>query len=57
MVFTTLHLYCNFRAVSCVVMETVNSTRMHLLVDHFINHGVVLNPKEISAIEPVITSM
>ena len=57
LVFTSLHLFCNFRAVSAVVMETVNSTRMHLLVDHFINHGIVLSPQEISAIEPILTSM
>ena len=54
--FTTLHLYCNFRAVSAVVMETVNSTRMHLLVNYFMNHGLVLNPHDISAIEPILTS-
>ncbi|CAB3983587.1 Hypothetical predicted protein [Paramuricea clavata] len=55
LVFTTLHLYCNFRAVSSVVMETVNSSRMRLLVDHFINDGLVLSPQEISAIEPILT--
>ncbi len=38
-------------------METVNSSRMHLLVDHFINHGQVLSPQEISAIEPIVRSM
>ena len=55
-VFTVLHLYCNFRAVSAVVMETVNSTRMHLLVENFIVHGEILSPQEIAAREPILRS-
>lgn len=55
-IFTFLHLYCNFRAVSAVVMDTINSTRMHLLVENFIKNGEVLTPKDISATEPILTS-
>ncbi|XP_028415213.1 RUS1 family protein C16orf58 homolog isoform X1 [Dendronephthya gigantea] len=54
-VFTSLHLYCNFRAVSAVIMETINSTRLHLLVENFITHGHILSPQEISEIEPILT--
>ncbi|XP_046840599.1 RUS family member 1-like isoform X2 [Xenia sp. Carnegie-2017] len=55
-IFTFLHLYCNFRAVSAVVMDTINSTRMHLLVENFIKNGEVLTPKDISATEPILTT-
>lgn len=38
-VFTLLHIFANFRAVSCVVMETFNRSRYSLLVKHFLEEA------------------
>lgn len=38
-IFTLLHIFANFRAVSCVVMETFNRSRYSLLVKHFLEEA------------------
>jgi len=53
-IFTFLHLYANFRAVSSVIMETVNIPRLHLLVTEFLSSGNILTPQEVGSREPVI---
>jgi len=53
-IFTFLHLYSNYKAVSAVVMETVNLPRLHILVDKYMNSSVVLTPKEVAKLDPVI---
>ena len=53
-VFTFLHLYANFRAVSSVVMETVNMPRLHVLVNEFLSEGRIMTPEEVGSREPVI---
>lgn len=53
-IFTFLHLYANFRAVSSVVMETVSLPRLHLLVTEFLSTGHIMTPKEVGGREPVI---
>ncbi|XP_067883344.1 RUS1 family protein C16orf58 homolog isoform X3 [Heterodontus francisci] len=49
--FTSLHLYANYRAVSSVVMETLNQARFKLMVNDYLLTGSVpppisINPRE-----------
>ncbi|XP_068750402.1 RUS family member 1-like [Montipora capricornis] len=53
-IFTFLHLYANFRAVSSVIMETINIPRLHILVTEFLTSGLIMTPQEVSSREPVI---
>lgn len=53
-IFTFFHLYANFRAVSSVIMETVNLPRLHLLVTEFLSTGRIITPEEVGSREPVI---
>ncbi|XP_035660501.1 RUS family member 1-like isoform X2 [Branchiostoma floridae] len=53
-VFTCLHLFANYNAVTCVVMETLNQSRLHILVSHYLRTGVVLNPAQANVQEPVV---
>ena len=53
-IFTFLHLYANFRAVSSVVMETISLSRLHLLVTEFLSTGHIMTPQEVGNREPVI---
>lgn len=53
-VFTFLHIYANFRAVSSVVMETVSLDRLHLLVTEFLSAGRIMTPEEVGSREPVV---
>eukprot|EP00760_Papus_ankaliazontas_P001624 PhM_4_TR10541/c0_g1_i1/m.6076 len=54
--FTALHLYANFRGVSCVVLPTLNRQRAEILFDHFqkSGHKSVLGPTQVSAHERVV---
>ncbi|XP_047136240.1 RUS family member 1 isoform X1 [Hydra vulgaris] len=54
LVFTFLHLYANYQAVSTVVMETINLPRLHILVKHYFIYGKVLTPKEVNKVDPVL---
>ena len=53
-VFTFLHLYSNYKAVSAVVMETVNLPRFHILVEDYLKSTRILTPKEVGKLDPVI---
>jgi len=53
-IFTFLHLYSNFRAVSAVVMETLNVTRLHILVQEYVLNDRMLTPDEVAGREPVL---
>ncbi|XP_041456257.1 RUS family member 1-like [Lytechinus variegatus] len=53
---TCLHLYANYRAVTCVVMETLNQTRFHILVQDYLHssHVSMCGPDAVNRKEPVI---
>ncbi|XP_075928819.1 RUS family member 1 isoform X2 [Petromyzon marinus] len=53
LLFTALHLFANYRAVSCVVMETLNHARLAIVVRHFLAHGSVPGPAAANAREAV----
>ncbi|KAK8757301.1 hypothetical protein V5799_005066 [Amblyomma americanum] len=42
--FTLLHIFANYRAVSCVVMETFNRSRYSVVVRHFLQKGGGIAP-------------
>ncbi|XP_069507721.1 RUS family member 1 [Ambystoma mexicanum] len=52
-VFTSLHLYANFRAVRGIVMDTLNQSRLAILVQHFLRDGWVLTPSAANPEEPL----
>ncbi|EDV29139.1 uncharacterized protein TRIADDRAFT_19061, partial [Trichoplax adhaerens] len=52
--FTMLHLYANYKAVSSVVMETLNRERLHILAYNFFRYGSILSPAEVCQRESVI---
>lgn len=35
LVLSVVHLWCNFRAVRAVQLDTLNAQRLELIVDHF----------------------
>jgi len=45
---TCFHIYCNYRAVKAVIMETFNDQRMHLVMEHYLQHKVILTPRQVS---------
>ncbi|XP_067933462.1 RUS family member 1-like [Watersipora subatra] len=55
-IFTGVHLWANYSAVTSVVMETVNQARLHILVQDFFRRDTVslLSVKETNMREPVI---
>ncbi|XP_078062983.1 RUS family member 1, partial [Mustelus asterias] len=51
--FTLLHLYANYRAVRAVVMETLNQSRLRLLVDDFFRMDKIPPPSSVNLREPL----
>ncbi|XP_035254848.1 RUS1 family protein C16orf58 homolog [Anguilla anguilla] len=51
--FTVLHLLANYRAVRSVVMETLNESRLSVLLQQHLRDGRVLSPSEANQREPV----
>lgn len=43
--FTCMHVYSNFKAVSSVVMETLNLTRFYIIFGHFVETGAAFSPQ------------
>jgi len=54
--FTSLHLYANYSAVTCVVMETLNQARLNIIVRHYATFSLVPSVTETNKAEPVIWS-
>ena len=54
-VFTVLHLYANYQAVSVLSMETFNKSRLHLFVREFLlTGGKIPTPQLVNSLEPLI---
>lgn len=51
---TVLHIYANYRAVSCLVIPTLNKARLSLVLTHLNSTGQVLGPREANRLERVI---
>ncbi|XP_078393254.1 RUS family member 1 isoform X2 [Cetorhinus maximus] len=52
--FTILHLYANYRAVRAVVMDTLNQSRLSLMVNEFLRTGRVPPPSSVNPREPLL---
>lgn len=52
---TALHIYANYRAVRALVMETLNESRLCLVLNHFLMKGEVLDPTSANQMEPLWT--
>ncbi|XP_043942562.1 RUS family member 1 [Protopterus annectens] len=51
--FTSLHLFANYRAVRGIVMETLNQSRLRIVLNHYLKEGKILTPAAANAKEPV----
>ena len=56
MMFTCLHLYANYSAVTSVVMESLNQARLHIILQEYFNTGNILPTKLVNHREPVLWS-
>ncbi|XP_063807769.1 RUS family member 1, partial [Pseudophryne corroboree] len=54
LLLTTLHLYANYRAVRSIVMETLNQSRLSIVLEHFLRDGRILTPAEANRREPLL---
>lgn len=57
-IFTSVHIWANYSAVTNVIMESLNQARLHILVKDFFSRDHVSLPsiKETNYREPVIIS-
>ena len=55
--FTSLHLFANYKAVTSVQMETFNRTRFLLLLKQYASNMKILSVKEVNRLEPVILGL
>ncbi|ANM57716.1 Root UVB sensitive family [Arabidopsis thaliana x Arabidopsis arenosa] len=51
---TVFHMYANYRAVRCLVLNSLNFERSSILLTHFIQTGQVLSPEQVSSMEGVL---
>ncbi|XP_075704978.1 RUS family member 1 [Rhinoderma darwinii] len=57
LVLTGLHLYANYRAVRSVVMETLNQSRLAIVLEHFLLEGQILRPAQANHKEPLFPGL
>lgn len=55
-IFTCLHLYANYSAVTCVVMETLNQSRLNLIVKDLLDSSHIPSIQRTNYLEPVLWS-
>lgn len=55
-VFTFLHLYANYQAVSVVKLETLNRKRLHILMSDYLATGHMPSPASVNTREPILMS-
>ncbi|XVE74344.1 hypothetical protein DITRI_Ditri12bG0009600 [Diplodiscus trichospermus] len=51
---TIFHMYANYKAVQCLVLDSLNFERCSILLQHFMETGQVLSPKQVSTMEHVL---
>ncbi|KAK6251932.1 hypothetical protein QUC31_013652 [Theobroma cacao] len=51
---TMFHMYANYKAVRCLALDSLNFERSSILLQHFIETGQVLSPKQVSTMEHVL---
>lgn len=56
-IFTSLHLFSNYRAVKALRMDSLNETRYRILVSHFMKTGKIRSIKETNSKEPLFPAL
>ncbi|KAK7348781.1 hypothetical protein VNO80_23455 [Phaseolus coccineus] len=51
---TVFHMYANYKAVRCLALNSINPERSSILLQHFMETGQVLSPKQVSSQEHVL---
>ncbi|GAV61448.1 DUF647 domain-containing protein [Cephalotus follicularis] len=54
LILTMFHMYANYKAVCCLALTSLNSERSSILLQHYMETGYVLSPKQVSKIEHVL---
>ena len=54
LVLAVLHIYSNYKAVSCLVFNSLNSARLNILLDQYLLTNMVEAPTTINKLEPVL---
>ncbi|XP_064649949.1 RUS family member 1-like [Lineus longissimus] len=55
LLFTSLHLFANFKAVRAIMMESMNQARLHILVESFLAFdGYIMSVRDANVKEPVL---
>ncbi|XP_075034812.1 RUS family member 1 [Mixophyes fleayi] len=54
---TSLHIYANYRAVRSIVMETLNQSRLSIVLEYFLREGRILSPAEANCREPLLPGL
>ncbi|XP_075438463.1 RUS family member 1, partial [Ascaphus truei] len=54
---TSFHLYANYRAVRAVVMETLNQSRLSIVIKHYLREGQILSPAAANQREPLLPGL
>ncbi|ESO05798.1 hypothetical protein HELRODRAFT_77440 [Helobdella robusta] len=55
LLLTGMHLYANYRAVRCIVMETLNQTRLRYIVFIYLQENRIASLFEANRAEPILT--
>ncbi|CAH2037858.1 unnamed protein product [Thlaspi arvense] len=51
---TVFHMYANYRAVRCLVLNSLNFERSSILLTEFLQTGQVISPEQVSSMEGVL---
>ncbi|XP_053327684.1 RUS family member 1 [Spea bombifrons] len=57
LLLTSLHLYANYRAVRSIVMETLNQSRLSIVLDYYLREGRILSPAAANRKEPLLPGL
>ncbi|XP_074641058.1 RUS family member 1-like [Tubulanus polymorphus] len=54
-IFTALHLFANYKAVTVVVMESLNQARLKIIIEHYLTRDSYFAPvRLVNYLEPVV---
>ncbi|KAH7516082.1 hypothetical protein FEM48_Zijuj10G0097000 [Ziziphus jujuba var. spinosa] len=51
---TFFHMYANYKAVQCLALTSLNPQRSSIVLQHFMETGQVLTPKQVSRMEHIL---
>ncbi|KAK3927586.1 RUS family member 1 [Frankliniella fusca] len=53
-IFTFMHIYANYQAVKSLTISTLNSARLNIVINTYLEKGIVLDPDTVNKQEAVI---